>query len=164
MMVSEFNTEHFVFRNYIELSEEESYLIWKGRNHPNVRMWMDNSAEFPFDQHLKYVESLRQKSDRLYFAALYDGRIIGSFCLNPFNSETKEGELGKFLLTEYMGRGLGKMATREFLNYFFEHEIVNQVVIRTKLNNLKNQHVNESVGFHEYKRDETYVYMKMEGV
>lgn len=42
MCTCNFKTENFDFLNYINLSEEQSRIIWEGRNHPEVRKWMTN--------------------------------------------------------------------------------------------------------------------------
>lgn len=90
------------------------------------------------------------------------GGVIASFNLNPIErfSETK-GEMGKFLLPEFMGKGLGKLCTQEFVRFLLTEGIVDEIYIKTLVNNFKNQHVNESAGFHKTYQDETYMYMSI---
>ena len=77
-----FNTESFRFVNYVNLTEGQSRAIWEGRNHPDVRQWMDNPEPFAWEAHLSYVESLKQKEDCSYWAVIRHNDIIGSMCLN----------------------------------------------------------------------------------
>lgn len=156
-----FETEHFMFINYVNLTEEQSRTIWKGRNHPEVRKWMVNTEPFPYEEHEAFVNRLRERDDRLYWAVSYEGKIAGSFSLHPYDTEKKEGEMGKYLLYEYRGKGLGKLATQEFINHIFSSGIVQRVYIKTLLTNTTNQHVNEAAGFRKFDSDDKYVYMEL---
>ncbi|EXZ64968.1 acetyltransferase domain protein [Bacteroides fragilis str. 3725 D9(v)] len=69
--------------------------------------------------------------------------------------------MGKYLLSNYMGQGLGKLATEEFLDYVFTNKIVSRIVIKTLISNTRNQHVNKLMGFEESGRDDKYVYMEL---
>ncbi len=156
-----FVTEHFEFVNYINLSEEQSRRIWEGRNHPEVRKWMVNKDPFSYDEHQAFIYGLREKNDRLYWAVMSDGHVAGSFSLHPYDQDKKEGEMGKYLLFEYRGKGLGKLATQEFIDYVFSAGIVRRVYIKTLLTNTANQYVNAAAGFRKFDSDEKYVYMEL---
>lgn len=83
MQIKEFRTENFLFKNYTVLTEVESRIIWEGRNHPAIRKWMTNPEPFTWESHQGYVEGLKKKDDRSYWAVIHDNAIIGSMCLNP---------------------------------------------------------------------------------
>lgn len=156
-----FDTEHFSFINYVNLTEKQSRTIWEGRNHPEVRKWMVNTDSFSYEEHEVFINRLRERDDRLYWAVLSEGHVAGSFSLHPYDPDKKEGEMGKYLLFEYRGKGLGKLATLEFINHIFSVGIVQRVYIKTLLTNKTNQHVNEAAGFRKYDLDEKYVYMEL---
>ena len=156
-----FETTHFSFVNYVNLTEEQSVSIWEGRNHPEVRKWMVNTNPFPYEEHEVFIQGLKDKNDRLYWAVLSEDVVIGSFSLHPYNSEKEEGEMGKYLFFEYRGKGFGKLATHEFIDHIFAAGIVKRVYIKTLISNIANQHVNASAGFKTYKTDDTYVYMEL---
>ena len=157
----DFKTPHFEFINYVNLTEEESHRVWEGRNHPEVRKWMVNSEPFSFESHKSFLNGLKEREDRLYWAVKYDGELIGSFSLHPYDVEKKEGEMGKYLFFEYRGKGLGKLATQEFIDAIFGLGIVHRVYIKTLISNTTNQHVNEAAGFVRYDTDDKYVYMEL---
>lgn len=159
--LSDFCTAHFTFVNYINLTESQSKAIWEGRNHPDIRKWMTNPEPFSFDEHCCFIDSLQRRSDRIFWAVIYEEQVIGSYCLNPYDPELKRGEMGKYLLPEYLGKGLGKVVTKEFLNYIFKNDIVREINIKTLIGNKKNQHINELFGFKIINQDDIYVYMKL---
>jgi RimJ/RimL family protein N-acetyltransferase len=156
-----FDTKTFRFINYVNLTEEQSRKVWEGRNHPEVRKWMVNAEPFSYDVHEAFIEGLKERKDRLYWAVLSKGELVGSFSLHPYDSEKKEGEMGKYLFYEFRGKGLGKLSTQEFIDAIFSIGLVNRVYIKTLISNTTNQHVNESAGFVKYATDDKYVYMEL---
>lgn len=159
MQLKQFSTEHFLFKNYTELSEGESMVIWEGRNHPEIRKWMVKSTPFSFGDHCKFVDGLKQRTDCMYFAVLKEDDIIGSYCINPFDEKSKVGETGKFLMPQYWGHGLGTMVTVEFLDYIFANHIVCEVKAKTLVENRRNQQINLKLGFVVTGQDDIYIYM-----
>ena len=159
--IKDFSTPHFEFVNYVILTEEESHRVWEGRNHVEVRKWMVNSEPFSYETHKTFIEGLKGREDRLYWAVKSEGELVGSFTLRPYDVEKKEGEMGKYLFFEYRGKGLGKLATQEFIDAIFELGIVHRVYIKTLISNTTNQHVNEAAGFVRYDTDDKYVYMEL---
>lgn len=71
--------------------------------------------------------------------------------------------MGKYLIPDYMGKGVGFKMAFEFLNYLFKNDIVNRVYAKTLISNERNQHVNNKLGLYETHRDDTYVYMETRG-
>ena len=157
----DFKTPHFEFVNYVNLTEWGSHRVWEGRNHPEVRKWMVNTEPFSFESHKSFINGLKEREDRLYWAVKYDGELIGSFSLHPYDGEKLEGEMGKYLFFEARGKGLGKLATQEFIDAIFSNGIVHRVYIKTLISNTTNQHVNEAAGFVKYDTDDKYVYMEL---
>lgn len=161
MNIFEFETEHFSFMNYTLLSEEQNYKIWEGRNHPDVRKWMTNQEPFSFEEHQQYVETLKKRTDRIYWAVLKDNVIIGSLALNPYSSLKKEGETGMFLLPSYIGCGLGLLIKKEFIHFLFCNKLVYRIYAKTKIGNIRNQNLNLKLGFKIYAKDTEYIYMEL---
>lgn len=155
------HTGSFVYKAYPLMTNEESYLIWEARNNGEIRKYMTNPQPFSFNQHATFVASLKSRDDALYYAVLKEGTVIGSICLNPYDADLKEGEMGKFLFPEYGGKGLGYSFVKEFLDYMFSNGHLKTCFARTFVDNLRNQHVNNKLGFVETKRDERYVYMEL---
>lgn len=157
MIPQSFRTKTFEYKAYPLLNEAENRAIWEGRNNPEVRKWMTNPEPFSFEQHLAFVAGLTKRTDAIYYAVLYNGDVIGSICLNPFDGEA--GEMGKYLLPQYAGHGYGFSFAQEFLEYVLTLG-VQKIVAKTLVTNDRNQHVNAKLGFVETSRDDEYVYME----
>lgn len=155
-----FTTNYFRYVNYIDLTAEEHQIIWQGRNHPDIRKWMAQTKGFSFEEHMNYVMSLKNRQDRIYWAVFQDNCIIGTKCLNPYDEQKKEGEMGTFLLPSYIGKGFGWKIGRDFIDYLLGKKL-QRIHIRTKIENTRDQALNLKLGFKEYFRDEDFVYMEI---
>ena len=60
--LEDFKTPNFVFINYVNLNEQQSKVIWEGRNHPDIRKWMTNSEPFSFEEHCRFIDNLRNRT------------------------------------------------------------------------------------------------------
>lgn len=168
-----FDTNSFRFINYVDLTERQSRVIWEGRNHPDVRLWMDNPEPFAWESHQRYVDSLKKKDDRSYWAVIHDNVIIGSMCLNPIGKNTPPSycaknkviasvvwaETGMFLLPEFIGKGLGTSIKREFIDYILANTDIEVLLLKTQHENIRTIKLNQSLGYQIFNEDEAYVYM-----
>lgn len=159
--IKNFKTENFEYVNYTNLTEEQSRIIWEGRNHPDIRRWMTNPNEFSFEAHKQFVEDLKSREDRLFWAIIYRGEVIGSHCLNPFDKSKKEGESGKFLIPKFIGKGLASLEIKEFVSFILDSGNINKITAKTLISNERNQYINKKNGFIETSRDSVYVYMEL---
>lgn len=154
-----FYTAHFAFVNYILLSEKDSAIIWRTRNNPLISKWMDNSTLIPWEDHCNFIHSLPERDDRVYYAVYYEGKLIGAMYVNPIQDKT--GESGEFILPEFHGLGFGRMMKVEFIGYVLENDLLYEITERVKLNNIRNQRLNESIGFEMLKKDDQYYYFSI---
>lgn len=160
-MIDQFITEDFEFINYSLLSEAESRIIWKARNEECVRKWMNNTTEISWDEHSKFLNSLKYRTDRIYFAVKQNSQIIGSVNLNPYDAIERIGYSGRYLLPLYIGKGLGLKMSYEFMHYILSQRIVDIIYAKTKVNNERNLRVNSLLGYREIKRDIDFVYFSL---
>lgn len=156
----EFNTDHYKFVNYTQLTAEESMELWNARNTPEIAKWMTNSEYISLESHLSWVKRLSMLNDRVYYAIMGGGKIIGSQCLNPL-IEGFEGESGLYILPCYQGKGHGKLIKKEFANYILAHNLLRQLTVKVKKNNERNIHLNLSLGFEKIAEDSEYVYFRL---
>ncbi len=68
--------------DFKNLSKEELYLVLKWRNHPNIRVWMYNKKKISMDEHLNFINSLKQNNTKEYFLLKKDDDYIGVIDLN----------------------------------------------------------------------------------
>ena len=176
-LLDDFTTKTFNFVNYVHLKETDSRAIWEGRNHPDVRKWMTDPKPFSWESHCNYIDSLKSRSDCSYWAAMKDGVVVGSMCLNPIKylspncsfqyleNQNVVGEFwaetGMFLLPEFIGQGMGTHMKGEFIDYILHNTHIMRLLLKTLLTNTRTIKLNEVLGYEKYKEDDTYVYMML---
>ena len=86
--------------------------------------------------------------------------IIGSQSVNPL-VENEVGESGLYIIPKYQGKGLGRLMKKEFIDYIFNNNLLQQITEKVKLDNLRNQQLNLSLGFEKTGEDENYCYFAL---
>ena len=143
-----FETAHFRFVNYTQLSLDDSKKVWNARNNPEISKYMVNTDFIPWENHLAFIEGLSSRNDRIYYGVyvLQDNTMIGSQGVNPIVGDGT-GESGVYLFPEAQGKGYGKLMKQEFIYYIFEQGLLNVVTEKVKIDNVRNQQLNVKLGF-----------------
>ncbi len=74
-----------VFKNFIFLNDIEKKDILELRNKEYVRENMINSEPISLENHILFIESLKENKNKTYFAIFFDNQLIGS--LNIIKNE-----------------------------------------------------------------------------
>lgn len=116
---------------------------------------MVNPEVISENDHFRFVESLRNNDNRLYFAVYKDGILAGTYNL------TKEGdgvwERGIIANPIYQGTGQTKQWERQILNGLSKYGI-KAVSAKVKTDNHRSTRYHEKMGFVETGRENGYVY------
>ena len=88
------------------------------------------------------------EENRVSFAVLLDGRVIGEAVLKHIDLDSKQCELGIHLINgSVKNRGYGTEAERLALHYAFDVLGIEAVLADCLVNNLRSRHVIEKLGF-----------------
>ena len=68
-----------VFKNYSVINEQESFEILNIRNKDFIRKNMITNEIISLENHTKWINSLKNNSDKKYFAVICENEVIGSF-------------------------------------------------------------------------------------
>ena len=146
--------ERYEVINYVDCTIEQNLDILALRNRDDVRSWMVNPEVIPEDNHFKFVESLKDDPNRLYYAIFKNGMLVGSYNL------TNEGEgiweRGIIANPNTQGTGQTEKWERQILSSLpLEIKVVSAKV---KQDNIKSIKYHEKVGYKEQSRDNEYIY------
>ena len=157
-----FETAHFRFVNYTQLSLKDSKKVWNARNNTEISKYMVNTDFIPLENHLAFIQGLANRKDCVYYGVyLLEGNIlIGSQGVNPIDGDSS-GESGLYLFPEAQGKGYGKLMKSEFIQYIFEHKLLDIITEKVKIDNIRNQQLNLRLGFIQTTKDEEFVYFEL---
>ncbi len=100
----------------LEEGDKERVLHW--RNHPAIRQWMFNTSPISLNEHLKFIDSLKTRDDRLYFLVKQKERPIGVIDFTHIDTCSKTAHFGVYADPSLHGKG--KILMRAVVSYAFE--------------------------------------------
>ena len=80
--------------NFIDLTLKEKKLILSWRNNPNIRKWMFTTETISLEQHLKFIETLKNSKDKQYFVVKDDNNYLE--VIDFFNVTKTSLEMGLY--------------------------------------------------------------------
>lgn len=141
--------------NYVDCTHEQNLEILNLRNLDDVRKWMVNPEIISEGNHFKFVESLKDNPNRLYFAIYRDGLLVGTY--NLTKEENGNWERGIIANPETQGKGETIIWERQILADLPNHGI-SAVTAKVKQNNPRSIRYHEKLGYREQTRDNEYIY------
>ena len=141
--------------NYVNCSPDQQHAILELRNRDDVRVWMVNSEIIPEESHFKFVESLKNNANRLYFAIFKNGILFGTYNLtNEGNGVWERGIIANPLT---QGKGETEKWERQILNNLSQYNI-STISAKVKQDNIRSVRYHEKLGYKEVSRDNEYIY------
>lgn len=88
----------YSFKNFTELTEQESDEVLQGRNDAEVRRWMTSDRIIGPDEHRRFMESLKRNDKAIYVRIERGGCFAGVYSLNDIADDSA---LGGFWVSAY---------------------------------------------------------------
>lgn len=112
------NDRLYKFVDFIDIKEEDKRIVWKWRNHENIRQWMYNKEIIEWEDHFKFLEGLRKDPTKRYWLVKKENNYIGVSSIVDINN--KSGEWGYYIAPELHEKNLGVEFYYFSLNFLFE--------------------------------------------
>ena len=146
--------DRFEVINYVDCTKEQNLDILALRNRDDVRSWMVNPELIPEENHFKYVESLKDNPNRLYYAIYKNGVLVGTY--NLTNEGDGVWERGIIANPFAQGTGQTEKWERQILSSLPSE--IKAVSAKVKQDNLRSIKYHEKLGYKEKSRDNEYIY------
>ncbi len=106
MNFKEFTFDNILFVNFTSIEKTEKHLqILSLRNDERIRKFMFSDKIISLEEHLEFIERLRNDDKRLYWAA-YDGELlVGSINLIDIDYQNIRAKLGIYTNPDLKGYG-----------------------------------------------------------
>ena len=140
--------------NYVDCTKEQNLDILALRNRDDVRSWMVNPVVIPVENHFKFVESLKDNPNRLYYAIYKNGMLVGTYHL------TNEGDgiWERGIIANPSTQGTGQTEKWERQIFSSLPSEIKAVSAKVKQDNLRSIKYHEKLGYKEQSRDNKYIY------
>jgi len=103
--------------NFVDLTLDEKKMILSWRNHPSVKQWMYGTNDITLENHLAFIESLKNSKDKLYFVVKQDDQYIGVIDFTELNNP--ELYFGLYANPDTKIAGIGRVLEKISIDYAF---------------------------------------------
>jgi len=135
--------------NFINLTLEEKKMILSWRNHQKVKQWMYNTDDISIENHLKFIESLKDTREKLYFLVKQDKEYIGVIDFYNINYSTKVTEFGLYSNVNCKIAGIGRILEKASIDFIFDTLKLNTLKLEVFSDNIKVINLHKKFKFKE---------------
>ncbi len=145
-------SDNIVLVNFIDLTIEEKKMILSWRNHPSIKQWMYNSNDIALDNHLEFIETLKNCVDKLYFLVKQDNSYIGVIDFTNIDKNSDSSEFGLYTNVEF--KGMGKVLLNCICDYGFNALNIDKLIAEVFAENEKAINLYKKYKFQEVGKKE----------
>ena len=142
-----------IFKDFTFLSDDEKKEVLELRNKKNIRENMTNSEIISLENHFNFINSLKDSSNKKYFAIFSQDELLGS--LNFIKNEELSWGL---YFKDSSSPILKSVSTYIFLEFIFK-QFDDDINSSVKKNNIQALNFNKSFGFDIFKENNEYFYL-----
>jgi len=133
--------------NFIGLSEGMKKEIFQWRNDDRVRSQMLDDRRIDLEEHLRFMEGLKDRHDCLYYLCNYDGGPVGVVSVSNISFRHKRATWGIYKQPNYRSANHGFMMADCVLILAFEYLHLNTLKSEILATNKAAIIFNQSLGF-----------------
>lgn len=133
---------------FTDISDTEKEMILSWRNHPDIRTWMLHSDEISMEEHLHFIQSLENRSDKRYFLVKNADDYLGVVDLT--NITAISAELGIYS-NPYL-HGVGRLLMSVLIDYALKTLKLTKLIANVFSNNERAKQLYSTFDFTETNR------------
>lgn len=118
----------YMYRNFVNLSLKEKEMVLSWRNNDKIRRWMNHSEIIPLENHLRYIDTLKEREDVYYWLVCKDNEPIGVVDILDADYEKDQAETGYYLTPDLLDAGLGFEFYYYFKSFFHDYLQIGKTV------------------------------------
>ncbi len=144
--------------NFTSLDTKEIKMIYNWRNNPKIAKYMINKS-ITWDEHLGFIDSLKNSQDKIYFLVYKDDLAIG--VISFINISKNSCEFGIYASPDL--RGMGDLLMGVVVDYAFNRLCVKEILAKAFMDNLRAITLYKKFEFNIIKKDKDMVYFSRQG-
>ena len=131
--------------NFVDLTIEEKKMVLSWRNHPDIKRWMYTDSDISLENHLNFIDSLKDRKDKLYFLVKKDDEYIGVINFTDIKAESLE--MG--IYSRPSAKGLGSILLETIIEYAFDTLKIKRIFAEVFSENSRAYNLYKKYGFNE---------------
>ena len=142
--------DNITFICFTEMNLEEKKLVLSWRNHRNIKKWMYDKKDISLQNHLKFINTLKDNNSKKYMLVKNDDLYVGVIDFIDIDFIKKECEFGLYANPNL--KGLGSSLMQVIVYYAFNILKINLLKAEVFINNLKAINLYQRYGFKEINK------------
>jgi UDP-4-amino-4,6-dideoxy-N-acetyl-beta-L-altrosamine N-acetyltransferase len=138
---------NYQYKNFLLLTDEEKQQVLTWRNHDNVRKWMYNDGIIPLENHLKFIDSLQNRTDCYYWLAYKNNEPYGVVNITDVDEENNKAEVGLYRNPTVNDNGGGLDLYWSYYGFLFFSLNIDVLIAGIALDNTISLLLNSFLGF-----------------
>jgi len=114
-------------KNFINLTLDEKKEVLEWKNHKDIRKWMYNKNKISLENHLKFIDSLKDDKLRLYFKVdnlgVINYKIKNSYAEIGLHKNPTKTKVGNVLMQKLIEYGFNELKLNKLLLYVYEDNL-----------------------------------------
>lgn len=135
--------------NFVHMSLKETTMVLSWRNHESIKQWMYNATLITLENHLTYIDTLKDSSDKLYFLVKQDNNYIGVIDFTNINKHNQSSEFG--LYANITLKGMGEVLLNCICDYAFNNLNIRKLIAEAFIENERAINLYKRFNFKETK-------------
>ncbi len=135
----------YTFKNFTDLTEEESDEVLNGRNDPGVRRWMTSDRMITVSDHRRFINGLNGNPNAVYVRIERAKRFAGVYSINDLNAGSGLG--GFWVTADTRKRFLSLNVVFQGIDFMFRELDIERIFGCQMQDNLPAIRLNTLIGF-----------------
>ncbi len=115
--IKKIDSERIEMISFTDLTDEEKKMILQWRNHKDIRKWMFSKDVIEEDDHFKYINSLKDRDDRVYFLVKRDNEAVGVIDFTNIDAVKRSADIGLYAKPNL--KGIGRVLMDKIVDHGF---------------------------------------------
>ena len=103
--------------NFTQLSHDEKVMVLEWRNSLDIQKWMYTTEDILWEDHLKFIESLTNSKEKLYFVVKQESEYLGVIDFAELNHQ--DIYFGLYANPNIKIAGIGRVLEKICIDYAF---------------------------------------------
>jgi UDP-4-amino-4,6-dideoxy-N-acetyl-beta-L-altrosamine N-acetyltransferase len=153
----DFRLDKLIARNFVMLSKDEIEFVRNCRNHDEIRKWMYSDDIIPVQDHINFINSLKENNRNYYWLVKMEENYIGVISLNRIDFRNRNAYLGIYTNPFLVSRGKGELLIECIKKLAFDYANLHTLKIEVIDINEKAKNFYNKAGFREEGRLKEFV-------
>lgn len=144
-----------ILKNLIYLTKDENEKLLEIRNSEYIRLKMKNINQISLENHLCFIQNLKEDEKNIYFAVFSEEKIVGGISITEIDKEKKESTWGVYFMKN-LNPLIPSLVSYKIIDMVFNSLHLDKLFSQVHIKNSNALKFNKSFGFEFLKTSDEF--------